>query len=59
MHLLLEGERWRDKDNRYDLEFWKQEEELFSHELLQHEGLFEGLEGNVSDGGMVQKAPCK
>jgi len=37
---------WRNDDDRDDLDFWKQEKELFLKDLPQHEGLFEGLELN-------------
>ena len=37
---------WRGNNDRDDLDFWKQEKELFLKELPQHEGLFEGLELN-------------
>ncbi|EJK76270.1 hypothetical protein THAOC_01980 [Thalassiosira oceanica] len=37
---------WRNNDDRDDLDFWKQEKELFLKDLPQHDGLFEGLELN-------------
>jgi len=37
---------WRDNDDHDDLDFCKQEKELFLKDLPQHEGFFEGLELN-------------